>query len=334
MNTMNKAFIDAYQSPRTTQPQPVVPEGEYDSFEYETFVGTSELVSATATVLRIDGGHAEASSNAPHQRPNTKPATPQSVFGMGKTSVGARRPLSTVQAEREGRADATSVEAPASHSRALTGGNIFEPVEPCWPEECQQLLATAADKYDAVLRMLPASSAGLLLGIVGDAVASGCTTTAICLALRSAALGYSTILVDGNLPQPDLACALKCSQYSSWGELLATSQSIATAIQSNGQGDVDLLLTGPNSIAELNAPARFRASLAAGLLRRKYQRVIIDLGQPRASDECLAADLAAAMGVDFLFATTAPTSQADNLASACAVLAKHSLEIAGVLQAA
>lgn len=352
MSTTDKAFIDAYKTSRTRRQRMSGVSGpDYgadaaeaatgEAVVYDTFVGTSEVVSATASTLRLDGSHEEQLPGPPHNPPTHKPLaspTPQTVFGLGK-SGSVRRPLSAVRAERAGQAfgDAGETDIPEINTPAVakrTGGNIFEPAGASWPEECQQLLAAAADKYDAVLRMLPSSSCGLLIGMVGDAAESGCTTSAICLALRSAALGYSTALVDGDLTHPCLAKTLHHTSYTSWAELLSSGQSISSAIESTGEGDVDLLLAGPASTGELEAPAGFRASLAAGLLRRKYQRVIIDLGCPSTSNTSLAAELAAAMGVDFLFATTAPTSPTEQMTSTCSLLAEHNLEIAGILQAA
>jgi len=344
MSTTDKAFIDAYKTTNgrrqrmsaTSNAGAEPAESTSNFVEYETFVGTSEVVSATASTLRLDASHDEHYPAPPHNPPTHEPIsspTPKSVFGLGKAG-GVRRPLSAVRAERSGKALDGSGETNDTTSAKTAQGNIFEPMGPTWPAECQQLLASAADKYDAVLRMLPSSNAGLMVGIVGDAAESGCTTTAICLALRSAALGYSTVLVDGDLTHPCLAKSLRHGSYTGWGELLGTSQSISAAIESTGEGDVDLLLAGPHSTEQLEAPARFRASLAAGLLRRKYQRVIIDLGCPTTSSKSLAAELGSAMGIDFLFATTAPTSPAEQMTSTCDLLSKHNLEIAGILQAA
>ena len=128
----------------------------------DELLATGEMVSATAVNI--------ADLPIPDQRVDRAEAAP-------------RRPLSAVQADELFRFD-----PPAA-----------EQSQPRWPELCQQLLAEAAERYDAVLRMLPASHTGLLIGIVGVEPRSGCTTSAICLALRSSALGYDTLLVDGNL---------------------------------------------------------------------------------------------------------------------------------------
>ncbi len=278
----------------------------------EALFGTSESVSATAVVRRPPTTH-RPDSNASDTRTTATVDAPR--FDPAEHSV--RRPLSAVQADEL-----------FGFTRSAAYG-----CEPRWPESCQQLLALAADRYDSVIRSLPAGNAGTLIGIVGTVPQSGCTTTAICLALRTAALGFKAALVDGNLGQGGLAAALEVDHFQSWGGLLATSESVASAIQSAGDVGVDLLLTDPLLQPVLESTARFRASLAAGMLRRKYERVVIDLGCPPTAGPCLAADLAAAMGIDLLIATAVPTSTATNLDTTIELLDRYGLAAAGVIEA-
>ena len=228
-----------------------------------------------------------------------------------------RRPLSAVQADEF----------------ANIGGPTVSACTPQWPVLCQQLLAQAADRYDAVLRQLPQTSTAALIGVVGATPQAGCTTTAICLALRSAALGFAAALVDGNFASGDLARTIQVEQYSSWGALLGSSMSIATAIQTADDVGLDLLLTDALRESGLESTARFRASLAAGVLRRKYQQVIIDLGCPTETGAGLLADLSTAMGVDFLIATTSPSTTQANLDNITTTLGDHGLQISGVIEA-
>lgn len=304
MTTTNKAFIDAYSGTagaRTVSPI-------RSDAAAAVFFGTSEFVSAAApaTIANRDEQLSEPAS-----------ATQSATHRAERRPGAARRPLSQVRAE----------ELFDLHESAT------ETCEPTWPPKCQQLLARAADRYDAVLRKLPGGSTGTLIGVVGAAARSGCTTTAICLALRSSALGFTTALVDGNLAHGGLAAALDMQHFTSWGKLLGTSASIASAVHPVEAVGVDLLLTNPLAAQSLEATARFRASLAAGVLRRKYERIVIDLGTPGPGEADLVADLTAAMGIDYLIAAATPQTSANDLLAARAALSEFGLNLAGVIEA-
>ena len=108
---------------------------------------------------------------------------------------------------------------------------------------------------------------------------------------------------------------------------------MASAILSADDDGVDLLLTEPLAESRLESTSRFRASLAAGLLRRKYQRVVIDLGCPQHIGGSMVADLTAAMGLDHIIATTTPATTTDQLDTTRTALADIGLTIAGVIEA-
>ncbi len=325
MTTTNKAFIDAYNlSPTQSGARP----RQRGPLNHE-LLGTSEWVSATA---RVDEMHSGLPSGA---LPNV--GQPSSYAHTSSTLEISTLDTTTLETPRIDRG-AGAVRRPLS---AVQADELFQfpqterqGCEPCWPELCQNLLAQAADRYDAILRKLPNGGAGTLIGIVGAAAESACTTTAICLALRSSALGYTAALVDGNLTHGGLASVLQVDHFLSWAKLLNTSTSVATAVHSAEEVGVDLLLTDPLPTPVLESTSRFRASLAAGVLRRKYQRVVIDLGCPTQGDACLVGDLAAAMGIDFLIATATPSTTAGDLAATSAAMEQCGLELAGVVEAA
>jgi Mrp family chromosome partitioning ATPase len=322
MTSTNRAFIEAYRSPPGRRASSDSAPGG------APFIGTSELVSATAPIdLPVI-----VPDEAQGRDDSVLPAGPQpsrGLFRSGTTgSRSVKRPLSSLRGDAALSLDEVVAEE-AQGERYLTN-------QPKWPLSCQQLLAAAAEQYDAVLRKLPADSYnGVMVGIVGAAREAGCTTTAICFALRSAALGYSTALVDGDLVNPALAQLLDVESYEPWEQLLNSGQPVTSALVPADDVGVDLLLAGPTAANELDAPARFRASLAAGALRRKYQRVIVDLGQAVSADGAnLAVDLAAAMGIDHLIAFSSPRSTSEQLDAALHDLDSHGLDVAGIVAAA
>lgn len=306
MSSTNKAFINAYKQParRATAPEASA---------------TSELATAHlagpycdyATAHAGDFSHAESFDTSTLSC-DTPTAEPRPAI-----APTPKRPLSEVQAE---------------HIFGFTQRRV-ETNRPQWPEVCQGLLARAADGYDTLIRQLPDGTSGTLVGLVGVAPEAGGTTTAICLALRSAALGHNVALMDGDLAGGQLAATLRIHHPACWLSALEAGVSITSIASTADDVGVDLLLAGKSHEGGLTSTARFRASLAAGMLRRSYQHTFVDLGSIRPDSAETIADLAAAMGLDYLIATTTPR-HAQSLGDAVAALAEHNLTFAGVVEAA
>lgn len=311
MTATNKAFIEAYGAmARKSASSSATPTSVADCTPSasNTLLGSSELVLATTDIaaepLTVT---AIAESTATTTQASKRPAP--------------RRPLSQLQAE-----DLFGFDKPRSASRPATSALQ-------WPPRCQQLLGLAADRYDALLRQAPTATNSALMGVVGAGPQSGCTTTAICLALRSSALGFRTALVEGDFTSGGLAKALKLSEFTCWSTALTSETAVATTVIATGDVGVDLLLTKPHPEGELDSTARFRASLAAGALRRNYQRVVVDLGCPANGKSYPSADLAAALGVDMVVGVTAPHTTDEVLDSTNVALAEYGLKFAGLLEA-
>ncbi|QDU54429.1 P-loop NTPase family protein [Aeoliella mucimassa] len=305
----NKAFIDAYNT--ASRPKPLTTPA-VSSGDTAVMFSASELVLADAFDMPYLSDEA-ADDSAPETAVATETSEPAE-------SPAKRKPLSQVRAET-----LFGLRKDASHARGSS--------KPNWPLVCQQVLARSADKFDAVLRKLPNESPSTLVGLVGASSPSGCSTAAICLALRSSALGYNTLLLDGNLAKAGLAEQLEVTRYSSWIDKLLAGDKIESALLQGDVSGVDLLLAKPMIGGELEPNSRFRASLAAGVLRRKYHRVVIDFGAAVVPQSGLAADLAAALGVDYLLATAAPSTTEHDLAQAVVSLDQFGLKLAGVIEA-
>lgn len=310
MTTTNKAFIDAYKTPPSRSASRLAAEQSQVAAQ---LASCSEIVLGepfTFDSIDLPGvAEPEAAEVAETQPAETAQAVPQ---------PSVRRPLSQVQAGE-------------LFGLAPTARRTSQPE---WPAGCQQLLARAADRFDTLLRQLPSSSTGTLIGVIGAAPGAGCTTTAICLALRSSALGLRAALIDANLTSCGLAAALSLQQFTSWTDTLETGDSILNATYTASEVGVDLLLARSLDQAQLSSTARFRASLGAGSLRRHYDRVIIDLGCPAHDSGQSAADLAAAMGVDILLACRTAACSDDQVASAVAALGDYGVQVGGLIEAA
>ncbi|WP_425396854.1 tyrosine-protein kinase family protein [Aeoliella sp.] len=301
MTATNKAFIDAYNS---SPSRPVARHAPQQPLELEPLMSSSQIVLSEPFTFD--------SANLPE----VQPAQPNATELSDAKQPAVRRPLSQVQA-----GELFGINpAPARTS------------EPQWPEGCQQLIARAADRFDSLLRQVPSSSTGTLIGVAGVAPGVGCTTTALCLALRSSALGLRAALVDANLPSFGLGKMLELDHYTSWTDALVTGESILNTAHTATEVGVDLLLARSLPDAQLSSTARFRTSLAAGALRRQYDRVVIDLGCPTSGQS--AADLAAAMGVDYLIACRTPAANDDQVASTVAAMGEFGVQVNGLVEAA
>lgn len=296
MTATNKAFIDAYNSSRRTSP---VRTPQLDVGPVESQVVT--VHAAGVPVGTIDTSEVRDWANTtPTSAPVRRPV--------------ARRPLSQVQAD-----ELFGFAPPRKQPSGCQ-----------WPEVCQQLVAQGADRYDTLLRQLAGGTTGIILGIVGVKPGSGCTTTAICLALRSSALGRHTALVDGDITRGRLAKNLGIEQYASWPEVLATGESIQSARVAADDVGIDLFLGGSHRSTQVESATRFRASLAAGVLRRQYERVILDLGSTDRGE----LGLATSMGIDYLFATKTPDCTDADVRAMVQALTAAGLGLAGLIEAA
>jgi Mrp family chromosome partitioning ATPase len=299
MTTTNKAFIDAYNSSRRAAP---VRASLSTAESMDAHVVITDSVAMA--VETIDTSEVGDWASSPASEPQTATRRPS-----------VRRPLSQVQADELFGFQPQRTQKSAAYR---------------WPEMCQQLVARAADRYDSLLRQLAGGPTGTLVGVVGVKPGAGCTTTSICLALRSSALGRRTSLVDGDIVHGGLAKALGVSQYASWPEVLAAGESIQSALVPADDVGIDLLLGGSRRSTDIESATRFRASLAAGSLRRHYERVVIDLGNVARGE----VSLATSMGIDYLFATRTPDCTDADVRATVEALTAAGLGLAGVIEAA
>lgn len=307
MSSTNQAFINAYQRPR---PAAAIT-GAASPEAVSTAAAPYCDFAASAGFAQVDSFDTTTALSA-----SVEPATATANDDRA-AAPAPRRPLSQVQADQLFGFSPRPVEKPSLQ----------------WPEVCQRLLARSADGYDTLIRQLPTQSAGVLVGLVGAASGTGGTTTAICLALRSAALGYNACLVDGDLAGSRLASTLGMGRTACWLAAMESGASIMSIAHTAQDVGVDLLLAGNSHEGQLSSTARFRTSLAAGMLRRKYQHIYVDLGSMGADNSDAIADLAAALGVDYLIATSTP-HHAHALPAAVAALAQHGLTFSGIVEAA
>lgn len=318
----NRAFIDAFRSTVGRVDAPLSgatrPQGLDSPPVWTTTYSTAENLDAgTSSVAELT-----ATGQAVAPRPQ-RGAETEEIFHFGpRVPHRPRQTLASLLAGESSRSAGTH-QAPGQNDSG----------SPRWPTICQQLLADVSCEYDTLLRATVAtSSTGMLLGVTGVTPQSGCTTTAICLALRAAALGKSTLLVDADWDRPNLASILELQPSEPWPSLIRQGRPVTEGFLSRGDAGVDLLLNAKGNVLDVDATNTLRLTLAAGAMRRKYQCVIFDLGC--VADEHPGGRIATALGIDQVLLVANPTSTDREVELACSSIERRRMALHGILQAA
>ncbi len=267
-----------------------------------TDVATHEATSWT----RIDAAHVEA----PHFE------TPQ--------AKRVRRRLSEIAAERFRHESRPKDDAVAKKIASTASGELV------WPEICADLLAEAAPQYDGALRNLVAAHPeSLVLAIVATRPKLGCTTTAMCLALRAATLGMRPLLLEAS--DSHLGQQLGMSADNGWWQLATRRDSPLRAIRFDARSGVAVLPTGAPLPAQVDSATMFELGSICGTLRQKHRAIVVDLGVITSPTESARAGrLLSAIGVDSILAL-APAGDEAGVVSLRSNLATHASQLAGVL---
>lgn len=318
----NRAFIEAFRStteglgtsaPVASSAPPIA-----ENPTWTTTISTSEYLGERSEALPAP----EELSRAADNRTSTEGET-ENIFCFGPP-LPRRGKRTLASLIGTGEAEATSAIG-AQKSKSSVG--------PRWPVICQHLVSEVGREYDSLLRSLTETAGtGVLVGVGGVAPKGGCTTTAICLALRAAALGKSTLLVDADLDQPDLASMLGLKSPEPWPNLIKQGRPLMDGILFKRDVGVDLLLNAKGASVGDDAASTFRLGLAAGALRRKYQCVIVDLGL--LADERAGAYVASAVGVDHVLLVAGPDSSDREVDLALGCIEHRQLAVSGILRAA
>lgn len=296
MSTVRRPFLDAYR--HTDAPQPSA----------RPLGGTVTLGSALAS-----GDSFGPAYDQGWGRVDDTHTTQEATRG---TAAGTKRPLSSFLHNFDQPADRSP--APARRQNAQ------------WPPTALELLAAAAPAYDKLIaRFHHGSTHGSLIGVVGCGPGVGTTTTAICLALRSSTHGASTLLVDADLASPIMAERLNLSVGAPWIRTLREGTPLERAIIPGGDVAVDLLLTRSKAECELDPWTRFHVGNAAGQMRRRYQRTLVDLGHQLPG----AVEVIAALAIDEIVVVGGPQTTTEELQRAQQTFTDQGLRVSGFLRA-
>ena len=162
----------------------------------------------------------------------------------------------------------------------------------------------AAAQYDEALRSLCSTHDGtLLLGVLSSRPKTGCTTAAICLALRAATLGLRPLLLEAT--SASLADQLGMSTKTGWWPLTVRRESPLRAAHFDARSGVAVLPSGDALPDEIEPAELFELASAIGTLRQKHRIVIVDLGAvDTPTSAARTTRLSSAMGIDRLIALT------------------------------
>jgi Mrp family chromosome partitioning ATPase len=150
-----------------------------------------------------------------------------------------------------------------------------------WPGVCRALSKHSGPELDRVVdtMLTQAARSRPVTGVLGVFPGNGCTTTALCLAARSAGRGSRAILVDGNFYNPRVATWLDVVPTAGWQEVLENRAAVADAIVSSVEDRLDVLALSDTHCEDplqlFGIPPVMRT---AALLRQAYDLVLVDLG--------------------------------------------------------
>src|SRR5690606_16898105 len=211
MSTLRRPFLDAYRHAESSPHSPQPAEASFD-------------LAMSAMAIGGAGGNWTASEQGSTSTP--APADPGQHQPPRAGRPGPKRPLSSFLHNFDQPAEQPAVSSPRQSAK--------------WPSTALELLPVAAPAYDKLIaRFNRGTAQGSLIGIFGCGPTVGTTTTAICLALRCATHGASTLLVDADLANPALAERLGVSVGASWTRSLKEGVPLERTIVSGGEVAVD-----------------------------------------------------------------------------------------------
>ncbi|MEM9659146.1 MAG: hypothetical protein AAF961_12365, partial [Planctomycetota bacterium] len=149
-----------------------------------------------------------------------------------------------------------------------------------WSGVCRGAMSLGQDAWrDAVEAVSRAcDEQRTLVGVAGAGDKTGCTTVIACLARMLAGTGRKTVVVDGCFSRPNLARELGVEVEVGWGDVLAGRLPLDEVMVQSLNDKIAMLplAGGGTSAAELLES--MQASTTAGVLRRHYDVVLVDLG--------------------------------------------------------
>lgn len=305
MATLRRPFLDAYRHAAAgSAANPVAGSRPASS----AYLGSSELAMGGTPNLR----EAEAQTRYTVHSP-TETLTPDA---SRPSRPRPKRPLSSFLHNFDEPPSPAPLPPPAQAAQ--------------WPAICLELLATAAPAYDKLLTSFNSDkSLGSIVGVLGCGASSGATTTAICLALRCATRGISTLLVDADLAKANLGEQLALPVERSWIRWIKEGNSLERAIVSAQEVSIDLLLNHPNDHGPLDTWSRFHAGNAAGQMRRQYRQTLVDLGH----DLQVAQQVIDTLAIDRVILTCHPETTSEEQLHIQQTLAAQGTQVTGILRA-
>ena len=206
-----------------------------------------------------------------------------------------------------------------------------------WPAVCRTLLQKGGSQLDHVVRILlsRADAGKSLIGVLGLFPKVGATTTALCLASRTAGRGRSVLVADGNFRSPRIASMLDAVPTAGWEEALKHRAPLADAVIHSTGDNLNVLALGPRPVKDSQPLAGgLQAAVTAGVMRHSFDLSIVDLGtffDPASQPTVL--ELISNMGVDATVAVVGPDpADPRDVATIVEHLNRSGCELLGVIE--
>ena len=353
--TTNRAFIKAYRHD-AAQATPSGPAITGAMRPAATAIGASIEYVAAATDC---GATPLAASLRPAQAlAGSIDVLPPSVQAFVDTTLGAPvRPAEQRQpAARPVQQAARRVDRPAAEKRPLSAYiGRQRAVQPAvhraedaqalrpgttvasfrWPALCRTLSLECRAELDRVAdRLLAHAAEGRsVIGLVGLFAGQGCTTAMIALAARLAIRKHKVLLVDGDFRRPQLAPQFDVVPTAGWQEVLENAAPLSDALIRAADDGLDLLALSPNAAGDpLRLAAGRQIEVSAGLLRRTYDLVLVDLGA-FFEHRSVVLELVRSMTIDAVLAVDGPDrSDPRDLSTIAERLGKIGCQLLGTIE--
>jgi Mrp family chromosome partitioning ATPase len=198
----------------------------------------------------------------------------------------------SIESPEEPAAEIDQAEPPADAS-AFTP--VWEVDRFVWPAVCDKLIDDWSPALETVgisigklveqSRRQPAEDrAAPIVAVASFGRGEGRTTTAACLARAAARSGLSTVLIDGDFENPQLASMLGLNSLAGWEDVMLASLPLEEAGVLSIEDRFTLLpALRARPAAELYGRRRIQKALAS--IAAQFELVVIDLG-PIVEDDC------------------------------------------------
>jgi Mrp family chromosome partitioning ATPase len=216
--------------------------------------------------FRLDPAVPATTSRKPSSSAAARLTAPTSLAAQGPESVETPelRPLSSYRKQ----------ETPTAPVAALEVDRL------AWPSACRMLIERAGSELESAAAMIAEQSLteSQTLAIASTDDGEGCTTIALCMAIKLAERGARVCLVDGNVSRPQVAELVGLEPERGLESILAGEATLGEVLIESLEDRLTLLPLCKPIGAEMIERSKLRQTVTFGELRDQFDIVLVDAG--------------------------------------------------------